>query len=95
MPIQIYIEVNGRPVETVHIARTTPGKELPHVETADYLVVCKPARTATSHTSRHYDPDLPSWTEWEDKGIPFTHNPGEGLTVCVEKALAAVNNKRS
>jgi hypothetical protein len=92
MPIQVYIEVNGKPVESIHICRTS--KTVTNDE-AEYLVLAKPAINGTPHRSRHYDPDLPSYREWEDKGVPFTHEPGDGLTVCVEKGLAALNTARA
>lgn len=92
MPIQVYIEVNGKPVETVHICRTS--KYTTTATEAEYLVLSKPAKDGTPHRSRHYDPDLPSYPEWDDRGVPFTHETGEGLTVCVQKGIEALNRDR-
>jgi hypothetical protein len=90
MPIQVHIEINGNPIETIHIGRDSG---LPVADSLNtYLVLKREALSGTSRTSRAYDPTLPSFKEWTEKGIPFTHLYGDGLTVCVEKALKALNN---
>lgn len=91
MPIQVYIEVNGKPIETIHIAR---DNGLPKENAVnDYLVIRREALDGTSHTSRTYDPTLPRFSEWVNDGLLFKHRYGDGLAVCVEKALHALNNK--
>lgn len=91
MPIQVYIEVNGKPIKTVHIARDSGmGTNPDDVNT--YLVVPRDALGGTSHTSQRYDLDMPRFSEWVNEGLPFQHRYGDGLEVCVEKALHALNN---
>ena len=87
MPIEVYIEVNGRPIESIHIGRESGGTGVDSVNT--YRVLRLPALDGTRERSRSYAPG-PAYREWL-KGVTFEHTYGDGIEICVEKGLAALN----
>lgn len=91
MPIQVNVEVNGRPVEVLHIGRMRGGTE-PDSENL-YSAVLKPVTpfmAERAHSVGLRTPvDYPSNKEWDD-GAKFVHRYGDGLTVCVAKAFQAI-----
>lgn len=90
MPIQVHIEVNGRPIESIHIGRETGGTDPDDLNT--YLVIKRDALNGSKFSSRAYA-NPPAYNEWTDEGIRFEHRYGDGITVCVEKALKALNEE--
>jgi len=88
MPIQVYIEVNGRNVETVHIGRVKGEATRDSVNV--YSAVVKYGFVGTLNSGRKYTADTPSNQEW-DAGVKFEHRYGDGIEVCVQKALEALN----
>jgi len=87
MPIQVHIEVNGRPIETIHIGRDSGGTNPDDLNT--YLVLKKPALEGTRLTSRAFDVE-PSYREWTAEGKSFEHRYGDGIETCVRKAIEAL-----
>lgn len=80
MPIHIPIHVNEKQITQIHIARVNGGMDREAGKEHGYVVLEQPNPPATDK-------------EW-DEGIPFTHTYGDGLLVCVEKALHALNNSQ-
>lgn len=87
MPIQVYIEVNGRPVETIHIGRLKGSREDDSANT--YVAVCKESTVGHLPDGRRYTTDYPTNNEW-DNGFVFEHVYGEGIEACVAKALTGL-----
>jgi hypothetical protein len=87
MPIQVHIEVNGRPIESIHIGRKSGGTNPNDMNT--YLVVKKNAFEGSRFSSRAFA-DVPSYSEWTEKGVSFTHRYGDGIETCVRKGLEAL-----
>jgi hypothetical protein len=77
MPIRVTIEVNEREVETIHISRE--HKKINVDGPNIYNVV-------------RQEP-IPSYREWTDNGIQFEHINGEGILVCVDKAIQALTQQ--
>lgn len=88
MPIQVYIEVNGHPIKTLHIGRLTGSTEPDSVNT--YSAVLRDSDTSHTPGGRRYTVDYPSNAEW-DNGYIFEHVYGDGIEACVEKALHGLN----
>jgi hypothetical protein len=84
MPIQVYIEVNGRPVTTVHIGRLKGSTDPGSVNT--YSAVAKDSKVTALPEGRRYTTDYPTNHEW-DNGAIFEHRYGDGIESCVAKAL--------
>ena len=87
MPIQVYIEVNGKPIESIHISRETRAKR---TDVNIYTAVRKEATPATDYKSRAHA-EMPSYREWEDDGVRFEHTYGDGVEILVQKAIEALN----
>ena len=87
MPIQVHIEVNGRPIESIHIGRESGGTSAEDLNT--YLVVKKDALEGSRFSSRAFA-EVPSYSEWTEQGISFTHRYGDGIETCVRKGLEAL-----
>lgn len=84
MPIQVYIEVNGRPIETIHIGRIKGSATNDSVNT--YVAVSKSSSIGHLPDGRRYTTDYPTSNEW-DNGFVFDHVYGDGIEACVAKAL--------
>lgn len=89
MPIQVYIEVNGRAASTVHIGRMSGGTRENSLNT--YSAV---KRTVAEPRGGGYSVAYPSDAEW-DAGVIFQHRYGDGLEACVAKGLAALAAEES
>lgn len=91
MPIQVYIEVNGEPVRTVYIARVEGRtNDLDTVNVYEATVTDGPVRRFRD--GRRYT-DAPTVKDWE-AGVTFQHRYGDGVGVCVAKALEALHQKQ-
>jgi hypothetical protein len=77
MPIHVTIKVNETEVRNIHIARIGGGLDRNPFNTHDYAVLDR----------KHSPVNEKDW----DSGAKFTHVYGDDITVCVEKALAALN----
>lgn len=90
MPIEVQISVNGKPVESIHIAREEGTRDPESVNT--YVTLKKSILPGDKYHSTRFA-DSPSYKEW-DEGVRFEHAYGDGIEVCVRKALEAlgVNN---
>lgn len=88
MPVQIYAEINGRPVQTYHIARVR--KNVADDEWTDYQVVQTPG---SEHKNASYS-GLP-YQLWDDEGTVFQHRRMDGLNKLIIRALAALEEKNS
>ncbi|MEC8569038.1 MAG: hypothetical protein VXY56_12290, partial [Pseudomonadota bacterium] len=83
----VYIEVNGEPVRTVHIARVEGRtKDLDAVNVYEATVTDGEVRRYRD--GRRYTP-APTVKEW-DAGVRFQHRYGDGVGICVAKALEAL-----
>lgn len=83
MPIQVYVEVNGRPIESLHIGREKGGTD-PDDEN-DYLILRggpRPLHDGDTHG--------PLYRQWTEEGTPFKHRYGDGIEVCVQKGIEAL-----
>jgi len=78
MPIHVTIKVNDREVKTLHIARVEGGLDREAGKEHGYRVL-----------EQKNEPQNEG--DW-DAGVPFTHVYGDGLTVCVQKALESLNS---
>lgn len=87
MPIQVHIEVNGRPVKSIHISRESGGTSADDVNT--YRVIKKDALEGSRFSSRAFA-EVPSYSEWTDRGVSFIHRYGDGIETCVRKGLEAL-----
>jgi len=87
MPIQVYIEVNGRPIETLHIGRIEGSANPESLNT--YSAVVRTSDTRRLPGGRQYTIDYPSNNEW-DNGFIFQHKYEDGIEACIAKALEGV-----
>lgn len=82
MPIQIYVEVNGRPVQSYNIARVekTVDDDVP----TQYAVL-------RSGPNANHDASYrgPRYTDWND-GIMVEHRRDDGVEVLIHKAMSAL-----
>jgi hypothetical protein len=78
VPVRVKIDINGRVVSTIHIAREK-GLPTPNSENT-YRAIIKN--------------ESPSYNDLND-GVMFTHRYGDGVEICVKKAIEALekNNK--
>ncbi len=88
MPIQVYVEVNGQPVETLHIGRVRGDTDPDTVNT--YSAVVKTSPPLTRIDGSRYTVDYPTNREW-DNGTMFEHRYGDGINACVAKAFNALD----
>jgi len=91
MPIQVYIEVNGRPVTTVHIGRIRGEAKADALNV--YTAVAKESKVTALPDGRRYTIDYPTNHEW-DNGAVFEHRYGDGIESCVAKALDELAKQR-
>lgn len=85
MPIQIYVEVNGRPVESYNIARI--ANKVNDDELTDYTVLRSGANKAHDASYRG-----PTYKQWDD-GLIVAHKRSDGLEVLLQKALTALTSE--
>jgi len=86
MPVQIYAEINGKPVQTYHIARVR--KNVADDEWTDYQIVQAPG---TERKDASYSGLL--YRLWDDEGIVFQHRREDGINQLIIKALTALEEK--
>lgn len=89
MPIQVYIEVNGRPVKTVHIGRASGTAHPDSINT--YFAVVKESELGFLPEGRKYTTQHPTTEEWYN-GAEFTHRYGDGIEACVTAAFNALKD---
>lgn len=77
MPLHVPIYINEKVIETLHIGRLEGGSHPDDLNTYCAVLGQEP-------TSLH---------EWLDYGASFLHRYGDGATVCVRKALEALEKK--
>lgn len=77
MPIRVNIDINGHPIEQLHIGRAQGGTSPDDVNT--YLAVL-----GTRPTSAE---------DWQERGTEFTHRYGDMALICVQKAIEALISK--
>lgn len=77
MPLHVEIRVNSNLISKVHIGRLEGSTDPDSVNTYVAVMGNEPLRM----------------DDWLDRGVQFTHRYGDGAEVCVQKALAALNNK--
>jgi len=77
MPIHVSIKVNETEVRNIHIARVGGGLDRNPVNSHDYSALDQKEAPVRDE-------------EW-DAGVMFTHVYGDDITVCVQKALTALN----
>lgn len=76
MPIEVSIKVNEREVSVLQIARIAGGWDRKADKTHTYSVLQQAEAPQRD-------------AEW-DAGVTFTHRYGDGVEVCVQRALEAV-----
>lgn len=77
MPIHVYININDKQINELHIARVKGGTDPDDIN--DYLVI------EGDYPIRMED--------WLIDGIPFTHRYGDGAEKCVQRAMEALYGK--
>lgn len=77
MPIHVTIQVNERTVQQLHIARIDSALDRNPAKAHTYTVIDNPVVPEKD-------------ADWDD-GVNFEHVYGDGVTVCVKKALAALS----
>ncbi len=90
MPIQVYIEINGNPITTIHVGRLKGGTNSDDINV--YTAVAKDSQVKHLPDGRRYTIDYPSNHEW-DNGAIFEHRYGDGVEACVERAIQALRAK--
>lgn len=79
MPIQIYVDVNGKPAKTYHIARV--HKNVNNDELTDYAVL---ETAPTVHRDGSYNG--PRYSKW-DEGIVIQHKRSDGMETLLRKVF--------
>lgn len=74
MPIRVSIDINGHPIEQLHIGRIKGGTDPDDVNT--YLAVVGPKPLTAE--------------DWKEHGTEFTHRYGDSILVCVQKAIGVL-----
>lgn len=74
MPIHVNIDINGHPIEQLHIGRIKGGTDQDDVNTYLAVIGTKPL----------------SVEEWKEYGVEFTHRYGDMALICVQKAISAI-----
>lgn len=92
MPIYVPVHVNADLIYHVHIARVDESMSMDDDAVLEYSVVVHEEVGTRDSVIRQYVRDTPSFGEWLN-GTLFTHRYGDGLLVCVQKALEAYNNR--
>lgn len=77
MPLNVYIKINERPLNELHIARVRGGTKPDDIN--DYVVV------EGSYPTRMED--------WLIDSMPFKHRYGDGAEKCVQRAMEALYGK--
>lgn len=86
MPVSVEIKVNTKLVTTIHIGRSVYISGGPAQDSVNpYVAVAKSCEDYGYFEMGR----LPTSHEW-DNGTPFEHRYGDGLEICVEKALVAL-----
>lgn len=76
MPLHVDIRVNDELIDQLHIGRVEQLYSA--IQVSNYLVV----------RGVHEPWAVP----YSDEGVPFTHKYNDGALVCVQKAIAALND---
>lgn len=83
MPIQIYADVNGKSVQTYHIAGME--KYVDDRKWCDYQIVC-----VGPNTQRDGAYHGPTYRQWDDEGIIFQHRRKDGMNMLIARAMTAL-----
>lgn len=86
MPIQVFLEVQGEPQRVLHIGRVKGAAKPDSINIYSAVLLQQPVKKHRTGFYSHY----PSNQEW-DGGVKFEHRYGDGIEVCVLKALEALN----
>ena len=91
MPIHVDIRINDDLVQRVHIARMSRGGMQPDsINTYSVVVAEKEPVFRGDQPMKMEFPAEPTWLQWEE-GQMFTHRYGDGVRVCIQKALNLLN----
>lgn len=97
MPLHIDVRINEDLIERFHIGRFGDTSTV-NGQVYQYRVVISEKKTVLSDEfslNRKQFDNEPDWLEWEETPYTFTHRYGDGVLVCIQKALAAVTQHRT
>lgn len=81
MPLNVTVAINGLPLREYHIGRLEGGTGADDLNTYAVAEIKNPKRQTQEHRLSYDD---------FDSSPKFEHRYGDGVEVCVEKALAAI-----
>lgn len=90
MPIHVTVKVNSDTISHVHISRIDESMSMDKDAVIEYSVLVKDQPARDSYFAK-YAEETPSWGDWLN-GTRFFHRYGDGVLVCVQKALEAHHN---
>lgn len=94
MPIHTTIKVNQDVISHIHITRVDDNMSMDENAVLEYSVIVKDENPSRTSYFRDEAQEAPSWSEWYTEGVRFTHRYGDGVLVCVQKALEAYHKQK-